>query len=158
MVCLLGRGLMEWGLGSLIPVGSDFFCCFFEGLHGVGGKSALPFASSPGIQQLQPGGHRELGLQNATSPSWRCEHQGRSSPTPLQSTVCPITPNRSRAGIPIKSPGKAPLPLLKASCSPSWKRGGSSLSALRANNSHQLIALFPRAAALAAGSQLAGGY
>lgn len=47
-----------------------------------------------------------------------------------------------------ESPTQAPLPLPKASLSPSWEHRGLSFTALRANNSHQLPALFPRVTAL----------
>lgn len=148
---------MGWGLRSLVPMGSNFLVPSVEleaGLPCL--HPSLP--PSPGNQQLQPVGHGEPGLQNATSPFVEVCVPGKVLAPPRQSTVCPITPTDPRLKSPLQSPGKAPLPLPKALCSPSWKRGGLSLSALRANSSHQLIALFPRAVALAAGSQLAGGY
>jgi len=145
------------GFGSLVPVGSNFAVPCMES------EASLPclhpsLPPSPGNQQLQPLGRRELGLQNATSPSWRGVRQGRSCPPPHQGTVCPISLTDPRLKSPCNPQEKLPCLFQRPSCSPGWKRGGWSLPALRANSSHQLTALFPRAAALAAGSQLAGGY
>lgn len=148
---------MGWGLRSLVPMGSNF------SVPSVELEAGLPclhpsLPPSPGNQQLQPVGHGEPGLQNATSPFVEvCVPAKVLAPTPPEHGLSHHS-DRSQAEILMQSPGKAPLPLPKALCSPSWKRGGLSLSALRANSSHQLIALFPRAVALAAGSQLAGGY
>lgn len=74
---------MRRGLRSLVPMGSNFF----SALCGVRGKSALPeplSAPKPWNQHLQPVGHREPGLQNITSPSWRCVRQGRFCPHPTK--------------------------------------------------------------------------
>lgn len=148
---------MGWGLGSLVPVGSHFSVPCVES------EADLPLPaplSAPKPWELAASacwtrGTRapkcHLALVEVCAP-------GRVLPRTPAKHGLSHRPNRSQAEIPMQSPGNAPLPLPKASCSPVWKLGGSSLSALRANSSHQLIALFPRPIALAAGSQLAGGY
>lgn len=54
---------------------------------------------------LQPVRHRELGLQNADSPSWRCVCQGNPAPNPSKARFVPSDP---RLKSPMQSPGNLP--------------------------------------------------
>lgn len=72
--------------------------------------------------------------------------KGTGSCTPPHSGAVHQCPQNGFSPCP-EIPPQTPLP--KASLSPSRENRGLSLTALRANNSHQLPALFPRATAIA---------
>lgn len=108
-----------------------------------GGEGMLPGSPPPrGCKAWVPCVDRGICL-SCQSPV----DKGMGSCTPPRSGDVHRCPQNGFSPCPETST-QTPLPLPKASLSPSWERGGLSLTALRANNSHQLPALFPRATAL----------